>query len=104
MPFDATGRTSAGAAHQGRPRAIRHLPNSLHPCQEELMKRQPRTVGRAFALLVATFLTASAPTTAFAQAKEVITFAAVTFSEAGCGDRLKALGDKFNKSQNAIEV
>src|SRR5437867_5201628 len=68
------------------------------------MKRQSRTVGRAFALLVAAFLTASAPTTAFAQAKEVITFAAVTFSEAGRGDRLKAWVDKFNKSQNAIEV
>ena len=36
--------------------------------------------------------------------KEVITFAAVTFSEAGRGDRLKAWVDKFNKSQNAIEV
>jgi multiple sugar transport system substrate-binding protein len=56
-----------------------------------------------FALLVATVLAASAPTTAFAQAKEVITFAAVTFSEAGRG-RLKAWVDKFNKSQNAIEV
>jgi multiple sugar transport system substrate-binding protein len=42
--------------------------------------------------------------TAYAQAKEVITFAAVTFSEAGRGDRLKAWVDKFNKSQNAIEV
>jgi multiple sugar transport system substrate-binding protein len=68
------------------------------------MKRQSRTIVWVIALLVATFLAASAPTPAFAQAKETITFAAVTFSEAGRGDRLKAWVDKFNKSQNAIEV
>ncbi|APW39689.1 sugar ABC transporter [Rhodoferax koreense] len=39
-----------------------------------------------------------------AQSKEVITFAGVTFSEAGRGDRLKAWVEKFNKSQAAIEV
>ena len=68
------------------------------------MKRQFRTVQCAFALLVSTLFGAGVPTTAFAQTKEVITFAAVTFSEAGRGDRLKAWVDKFNKSQNAIEV
>jgi len=39
-----------------------------------------------------------------AQSKEVITFAGVTFSEAGRGDRLKAWVEKFNNSQTAIEV
>ncbi len=42
---------------------------------------------------------------AFAQqAKTVITYAAVTFSEAGRGDRLKAWVETFNKSQDKIEV
>src|SRR5438132_7173487 len=68
------------------------------------MKQLSRTFVSALALAVATLLAASAPTPAYAQAKEVITFAAVTFSEAGRGDRLKAWVDKFNKSQAAIEV
>jgi multiple sugar transport system substrate-binding protein len=68
------------------------------------MKQLSRTFVSALALAVATLLAASAPMTAYAQAKEVITFAAVTFSEAGRGDRLKAWVEKFNKSQNAIEV
>lgn len=37
-------------------------------------------------------------------AKEVITFAGVTFSEAGRGDKLRAWVDGFNKSQDRIEV
>ena len=41
---------------------------------------------------------------AAAQAKTTITFAGVTFSEAGRGDRLRAWVDKFNKSQDKIEV
>ncbi|HEX8049201.1 sugar ABC transporter substrate-binding protein [Rhizobium sp.] len=41
---------------------------------------------------------------AFAQAKETITFAAAMFSEAGRGDRAKAWVDKFNKSQDKVEV
>jgi multiple sugar transport system substrate-binding protein len=44
------------------------------------------------------------PAAAVAQTKTVITFAGVTFSESGRGDRLRAWVDKFNKSQNAIEV
>jgi len=68
------------------------------------MKQLSRTFVSALALAVATLLAASARTPAYAQAKEVITFAAVTFSKAGRGDRLKAWVDKFNKSQTTIEV
>lgn len=49
-------------------------------------------------------LAAAQPAPALAQGKQVITFAGVTFSEAGRGDRLRAWVDKFNKSQSAIEV
>jgi multiple sugar transport system substrate-binding protein len=38
------------------------------------------------------------------QPKTTITYAAVTFSEAGRGDRLKAWVETFNKSQDKIEV
>jgi len=58
---------------------------------------------RLSALVVAALVTAI-PFGAWAQSKQVITFAGVTFSEAGRGDRLKAWVEKFNKSQNAIEV
>ena len=68
------------------------------------MNRHYRSIQCALALLVTTWVGAGMSTTALAQSKEVITFAAVTFSEAGRGDRLKAWVDKFNKSQNAIEV
>jgi multiple sugar transport system substrate-binding protein len=68
------------------------------------MNRYFRTTQYALALLAITLVGAGTSTTALAQAKEAITFAAVTFSEAGRGDRLKAWVDKFNKSQNAIEV
>jgi multiple sugar transport system substrate-binding protein len=56
--------------------------------------------------IAATLLAAlvAVPSASWAQSKEVITFAGVTFSEAGRGDRLKAWVEKFNKSQNAIEV
>ena len=67
------------------------------------MKWQQRILAYPLAL-VAILVSASFPTSALAQSKEVITFAAVTFSEAGRGDRLKAWVEQFNKSQNAIEV
>jgi multiple sugar transport system substrate-binding protein len=51
-----------------------------------------------------TFIVSGGFTSAFAQSKEVLTFAGVTFSEAGRGDRLKAWVEKFNKSQDKIEV
>ena len=68
------------------------------------MKRWFSTLVSGSALLVATLVAVCVPATALAQTKEVITFAAVTFSEAGRGDRLKAWVEQFNKSQNAIEV
>jgi len=68
------------------------------------MKRQSRGVFLVSALVATGLVSASISIAAVAQTKEVITFAAVTFSEAGRGDRLKAWVDKFNKSQNAIEV
>jgi multiple sugar transport system substrate-binding protein len=36
--------------------------------------------------------------------KEALSFAAVTFSEAGRGERLRALMEKFNKSQDRLEI
>ena len=68
------------------------------------MKSQFRPLIRVFAILLFALPVANLPSVAIAQSKEVITFAAVTFSEAGRGDRLKAWVDKFNKSQSAIEV
>ncbi len=44
------------------------------------------------------------PRTAMAQGKTTITFAGVTFSEAGRGDKLRSWVDTFNKSQDKIEV
>ncbi len=41
---------------------------------------------------------------ALAQGKTTVTFAGVTFTEAGRGDKLRAWVDKFNKSQDKIEV
>lgn len=61
-------------------------------------------VNRRIAAAALAVLAVAGTSTAWAQAREVITFAGVTFSEAGRGDRLKAWVDKFNKSQNAIEV
>jgi multiple sugar transport system substrate-binding protein len=65
------------------------------------MPRNTRVV-LAFAASALALIAASPK--AFAQSKEVITFAGVTFSEAGRGDRLRAWVDKFNKSQDKIEV
>ena len=56
------------------------------------------------AAIAATLLASTGFTPAFAQGKQVLTFAGVTFSEAGRGDRLKAWVEKFNKSQDKIEV
>ena len=50
------------------------------------MNRLFRTLQCALALLAITLVGAGASTSALAQSKEVITFAAVTFSEAGRGD------------------
>ena len=41
---------------------------------------------------------------ALAQNKAVLTFAGATFAEAGRGDKLRAWVDKFNKSQDKIEI
>jgi len=68
------------------------------------MKHQSRMLFSFFALVFAGLVSTGVSVPAAAQTKEVITFAAVTFSEAGRGDRLKAWVDKFNKSQNTIEV
>ena len=68
------------------------------------MNRHFRSMQCALTLLAVALVGAGTSTTALAQSKEVITFAAVTFSEAGRGDRLKAWVDKFNKSQSAVEV
>ena len=46
----------------------------------------------------------AAATPVFAQGKPAITDAAVTFSEAGRGDKLRAWVDKVNKSHDNIEV
>ena len=56
--------------------------------------------------ILAVFATTVAlqPDVARAQAKETLSFAAVTFSEAGRGERLKAWVEKFNKSQSVAEV
>jgi len=68
------------------------------------MEETPMNRRTHISLLAAALSTALVPTAAPAQSKEVVTFAGVTFSEAGRGDRLKAWVEKFNKSQNAIEV
>jgi multiple sugar transport system substrate-binding protein len=70
-----------------------------------LMEETPMSPTRfPVRLMLLTMLAALQPGASWAQSKEVITFAGVTFSEAGRGERLKAWVDKFNKSQNAIEV
>ena len=63
------------------------------------VRLMPGMAGMLLAVLAAVH-----PGPSRAQAKEVITFAGVTFSEAGRGDRLKAWVEKFNKGQNAVEV
>ena len=54
--------------------------------------------------IASALLLAASTSAALAQSKQTITFAAAMFSEAGRGDRAKAWVDKFNKSQNEIEV
>ena len=68
-----------------------------------MIRRIPPSIGLAAVLALAT-ISFGALDQAFAQAKTVLTFAGVTFSEAGRGDRLKAWVEKFNKSQDKIEV
>jgi multiple sugar transport system substrate-binding protein len=68
------------------------------------MRRRFRDLMCVSAVVATALFAAGNFTTAFAQSKEVITFAGVTFSEAGRGDRLKAWVEKFNKSQEKIEV
>jgi multiple sugar transport system substrate-binding protein len=56
-------------------------------------------------LLASALMVSALGGTAFAQqAKEKITFAAAMFSEAGRGDRTKAWVQKFNESQDKVEV
>jgi multiple sugar transport system substrate-binding protein len=64
----------------------------------------PRKTRAVLALAASALALIAANPKAFAQSKEIITFAGVTFSEAGRGDRLRAWVDKFNKSQDKIEV
>src|SRR6266516_5268211 len=47
---------------------------------------------------------AMACSSALAQNKAVLTFAGATFAEAGRGDKLRAWVDKYNKSQDKIEI
>src|SRR4051794_21109373 len=54
--------------------------------------------------IAAAFVQALAISPLQAQGRTTITFAGVTFSEAGRGDKLKAWVEKFNKSQDKIEV
>ena len=56
------------------------------------------------AALVGAVVVGGLPLAAHAQTKETLTFAAVTFSEAGRGERLKAWVEKFNKSQATAEI
>jgi multiple sugar transport system substrate-binding protein len=69
-----------------------------------LHTRVPVRLMPGMAATLLAVLAAVHPGPSRAQAKEVITFAGVTFSEAGRGDRLKAWVEKFNKGQNAVEV
>jgi multiple sugar transport system substrate-binding protein len=74
--------------------------------REEVMgglKRRGMLAGLGSALVA---VLAAAPDNAAAQtaSKTSITFAGVTFSEAGRGDKLRAWVDKFNKSQDKIQV
>lgn len=65
--------------------------------------RRKFLAGIAAGVALAPWLIAS-DARAQAAAKTTITFAGVTFSEAGRGDKLRAWVDKFNKSQDKIEV
>ncbi|MCW5320919.1 sugar ABC transporter substrate-binding protein [Verminephrobacter aporrectodeae subsp. tuberculatae] len=56
------------------------------------------------AAAAAALLAAGPPGVARAQARQTLSFAAVTFSEAGRGERLRAWVGKFNQSQTAVEI
>jgi len=56
----------------------------------------------AVAIAIATLLGASSP--AFAQDKQIVTFAAASFAEPGRGDKMRAWVAKFNQSQSKVEV
>jgi multiple sugar transport system substrate-binding protein len=56
----------------------------------------------AVAIAIATLLGASSP--AFAQDKQIVTFAAASFAEPGRGDKMRAWIAKFNQSQTKVEV
>jgi multiple sugar transport system substrate-binding protein len=62
---------------------------------------QVRCILAVAALAIGAF---GSPGMAAEPAKNIITFAGVTFTEAGRGDKLKAWVDQFNKSQDRIEV
>ncbi len=65
----------------------------------------PKLTRRVLGLGAAALLPTAALRPARAQAgRAAVTFAAVTFTEAGRGDRLKAWVEKFNRSQNGVEV
>jgi len=63
--------------------------------------RRDFVAGAAAGLMLAV---SGACSSARAQNKTVLTFAGATFAEAGRGDKLRAWVDKFNKSQDKIEV
>lgn len=62
------------------------------------------TITRRAVLAAAGATAALGATRALAQGKTTITFAAATFAEAGRGDKLKAWIEKFNTSQDKVEV
>src|SRR5436190_981264 len=78
-----------------------------HP-GEEAMGRHRRGIGVGGMVVAAALAQILAVSPLHAQEKQqgktTITFAGVTFSEAGRGDKLKAWVEKFNKSQDKIEV
>ena len=68
------------------------------------MTRKTRLAGIVGAFFGGALLATATVSPALSQAKTVLTFAGATFAEAGRGEKLKAWVDKFNKSQDKIEV
>lgn len=68
------------------------------------MSQVPNFTRRRVAIATATAALGLVPLFAQAQNKVTLTFAGATFAESGRGDKLKSWVEKFNKSQNAIEV
>jgi multiple sugar transport system substrate-binding protein len=58
----------------------------------------------AVAIAIATLLGSLASSTALAQDKQIVTFAAASFAEPGRGDKMRAWIAKFNQSQSKVEV